>query len=280
MRYRYVSDSHVHTNCSSDAADTAASMCESAVRKGLFALTITDHCECGEFERGGYGRSVPLSCAETQKAARGFSSRLRVLSGVELGEPAQAPGSAERALACGRFDFVLASVHNVRGKADFYDLDYSAENVDGLLERYFAELLETVEWGRFDSLAHLTYPLRYIVGESHIPVRMEKWAGPVDRILKALIRAKKALEVNTSGFRQKIGTPLPDLPILKRYRELGGELVTLGSDAHRLEDVGAGIEAGLHVLQEAGFRDFAVYVDHKPQMFPIEPIENTVQQKE
>ncbi len=276
MKYRYVSDSHVHTRCSSDAVDTSFAVCESAVERGIFALTITDHCECNAFRRGGYDRSVPLSCAETEKAAAAFAGRLRVLCGIELGEPLQELSAAEQALGCGQFDFVLASVHNVRGKEDFYSLNYADEDVDDLLARYFGELLETVEWGRFDSLAHLTYPLRYMAGKSHIPINMGKWSGSVDGILKALIRKQKALEVNTSGLRQEIGATLPDLPILRRYRELGGELVTLGSDAHRREDVGAGIEAGLDVLRKAGFQNFAVYVAHEPKIYPIEPVLNSV----
>ena len=76
--------------------------------------------------------------------------------------------------------------------------------------------------------------------------------------------------MNTSGLRQKIGRALPDLPLVRRYRELGGELVTLGSDAHCVEDLGKGIEAGMDLLREAGFRHFAVYEQHKPILLPLE----------
>ena len=119
-------------------------------------------------------------------------------------------------------------------------------------------------------MGHLTYPLRYIEGDHGIPVDLSKHQEAIDGIFRALIDSGKALEVNTSGLRQKIGRALPDLPLVRRYRELGGELVTLGSDAHCVEDLGKGIEAGMDLLREAGFRHFAVYEQHKPILLPLE----------
>lgn len=269
MKYRYVADSHVHTDCSLDAADPAMMMCESAARLGLYALTVTDHCECNLMDRDGYEKSVIQSYFEAKKAAAVFGGRLHVFAGVELGQPIQDSKAAEQILdSCG-FDFVLASVHNIRNKQDFCELDYSVENVDTLLESYFDEVLETIEWGHFDSLAHLTYPWRYIVGEHHIAIPEQKWNSRIDEVLMALIRAGKALEVNTSGFRQGLGVSMPDLPVLIRYHELGGKMVTLGSDAHRWADVGAGIEQGLDALLKAGFQHYMIYVSHQPKALPI-----------
>ena len=269
MKYRYTADSHVHTDCSKDAADPAMMMCENAARLGLYALTVTDHCECNQFYEGGYDKSVVQSYFEAKKAAAVFGGRLHVFAGVELGQPAQDPEAAGQALGLCEFDFVLASVHNVKNKKDFCELDYSEEKIDDLLEAYFDEVLATIEWGKFDSLAHLTYPWRYIAGERHIAIPAERWNARIDGVLKALIESGKALEVNTSGFRQTLGVSMPDAPVLARYRELGGKLVTLGSDAHRWADVGAGIEQGLGVLQRAGFNHYMVYASHQPAALPI-----------
>lgn len=269
MKYRYVSDSHVHTDCSRDACDPAMMMCENAAKLGLYALTITDHCECNVFHEEGYDKSAIQSYFEAKKAAAVFGGRLHVYTGIELGQVMQNLDAANQILESCEFDFVLASVHNIKKKEDFYSLDYVYEDVDELLERYFDEILETIEWGRFDSLAHLTYPWRYIVGEHHIAVPQDRWKGRIDEVLKALIQAGKALEVNTSGFRQSLNAPIPDLPILERYHELGGKLVTLGSDAHRWADVGAGIEQGMEILQKAGFHHYMIYVSHEPKPLPI-----------
>lgn len=269
MKYRYISDCHTHTACSPDGADSAMMMCESAARLGLYGIAVTDHCECNVYRKDGYDRSVRRSYTETRRAGAAFHDRLHVFAGVELGQPMQDCTAAEDAVSSCDFDFTLASVHNIKGKVDFYDLDYTSEDVNNLLDRYFAEIMETIEWGKFDSLAHLTYPWRYMAGEHGIAVDRAKWAGPIDGVLRLLIKKKKALEVNTSGFRQKIGVSLPDYPIILRYRQLGGRLVTLGSDAHRWADVSAGIERGMSLLRQAGFQHFTVYQNHEPNFLPL-----------
>ncbi|MCI1964835.1 MAG: histidinol-phosphatase HisJ family protein [Oscillospiraceae bacterium] len=270
MNIQYLSDCHIHTDCSPDGADSAMMMCESAARLGFYAVTFTDHCECNSYRADGFDKSVRQSCYESRKAAAAFLGRLHVYSGVELGQPLQNLEAAEDALGCFHYDFVLASLHNIKDKQDFYDLDYSVEKIEYLLDRYFDEILEMVEWGNFNSLAHLTYPWRYIVGKYGIPVRNSRYLYKIEEILKKLIVKQIALEVNTSGFRQKIGIPMPDYPVIRRYRELGGRLITLGSDAHRWADVGGGIERGMEYLHKAGFHHYTIYIGQKPQFLPVE----------
>ncbi|HEX2986023.1 MAG TPA: histidinol-phosphatase HisJ family protein [Caproiciproducens sp.] len=270
MKYRYISDSHVHSDCSRDGTDPTMMMCESAARLGLYALTVTDHCECNAYVSEAYDRSIRQSYFEARKAAAVFHDRLHVYAGVEIGQPMQDAAAAEDVLNSCEFDFALASVHNVKNLNDFYYLDYSKISLDDALNRYFDEIIETIEWGRFDSLAHLTYPWRYIVGEHGMVIHDELYLGKIDEILKLLIKKNKALEVNTSGFRQKLGKSMPDLPVLLHYHDLGGKLITLGSDAHRWADVGGGVEQGLALLRQAGFNHFTIYVRHQPKFLPIE----------
>lgn len=268
MKFRYLCDNHIHTDCSRDGADPAMMMCESAARLGFYAVTITDHCECNAYYSERYDRSIRQSYFEARKASAAFNGRLGVLSGVEIGQPLQGETAAADILDACEFDFVLASVHNVKGEKDFFDLDYGTADIEGLLERYFDELSETIEWGRFDSLAHLTYPWRYL-SERSVSFDAARWDGRIDSILKQLIAKGRALELNTSGFRQKLGVSLPDLPVVRRYREYGGKLITIGSDAHRWADVGAGIEQGLELLRQAGFHHYTVYLKHRPKFLPI-----------
>lgn len=270
MRYRYMSDSHCHTDCSFDGQDSAMMLCDSAVRQGLFSLTVTDHCECNEYWDKGYNKVVLQSYFEARKAAAAFRGRLHVRAGIELGQPLQDHSASEEALSLCDYDFVLASIHNIKGTPDFYDLDYTKCNIHELLHQYFAEMLEMVRWGKFDSLAHMTYPWRYTHGEhNNMEISYEPYKQEIDAVLQELIRQGKSLEVNTSGLRQRIGTTLPDRPILERYRELGGKRVTLGSDAHRWGDIGSGIEDGLWLLEKLGFTHFAVYTGREPDMYPI-----------
>lgn len=271
MQHQYRSDSHNHSLCSPDGDDSVRDMCLRAMELGLYAYTLTDHCECNKYPDR-YRSRVKNAREVMEAAAAEFSGRLRFYRGIELGQPMQDVQAAEDAVAYG-YDFIIGSVHNIRGFEDFFFLDYTdvEENyIDTLLTAYFAELLETARWGKFDALGHLTYPLRYIEGEHGIPVDMTRHRESIDGLFQELIRRDIALEVNTSGYRQKIGRPLPDLPYLKRYRELGGSLVTLGSDAHCARDLGKGIDEGMELLKTAGFTEFAIYEKRSPVLLPLE----------
>lgn len=268
MRYQIVCESHCHSDHSRDGSDPVLSLYRRAEELGLRTLTITDHCEINAYLSEAYRDSAIVSYQDIRALAAGNPGP-ELLAGVEIGQAMQQVRYANELLDRCDYDFVLASVHNVRGEADFFELDYSAVDVDHFLRLYWDELEEVIAWGRFDSLAHLTYPLRYIVGEHHIPVDLDKYAPQIDSILSGLARAGKALEVNTSGLRQPVATTLPHLEIVKRFRELGGEFVTVGSDAHCAADLAKGIEEGYDLLWEAGFREATVYRGHVPEKIPL-----------
>lgn len=269
MRYRYISDCHTHSDNSSDGADSIMMLCERAAALGFYALAITDHCECDAYFTEEYDKSIRQSFFETRKAKAVFDGQLKILSGVELGQPLQNLGAAEDALSACEFDFVLASAHILPGMDDFYYMDYTQNEIGSLLKEYFNYVYEMVEWGKFDSLAHLTYPLRYMVGRG-FQVDLSQFHEEIDRILSRLIADGKALEINTSGLRQEIGCTMPDLGLVSRYRELGGTYITIGSDAHRWADVGAGVEDGMQLAQRGGFKHFTLFEKRTPRLVPIE----------
>ena len=188
---------------------------------------------------------------------------------MELGQPLHQLEAAEDALSGCEFDFILASAHILPGKEDFYYMDYSCTDIDSLLKEYFDHVYEMVEWGKFDSLAHLTYPLRYMTARG-IQVDLNRFRDQIDGILNRLIADHKALEINTSGLRQEIGCTMPDYPIVRRFKELGGKYVTIGSDSHRWADVGAGIEEGMDLARKAGFTHFTIFENRCPRLVPLE----------
>lgn len=278
MGYKNILDFHVHSDNSPDAEQRASLMCEYAVKKGVRGVAITDHCECNAYFTDGYNITSQQSIFEAAKARSIFEGQLVVLIGIELGQAVQNLEAATLATSRRSLDFVLASVHNLKDMKDFYYLDYSLpENEPGkLMDMYFDSLLETVKWGGFDSLAHLTYPMRYIGGplryggKSGKPVDLKNYYDKIDLIFKTLIQTGKALEINTSGLRQGMGTTLPDFELVKRYRSLGGELITIGSDAHRAADVGEGIAEGMDLAREAGFRFVTLFQGRIPTPIAIE----------
>lgn len=270
-----LADLHTHSNNSFDAKNSVDEMCQSAVNKGLYAIAITDHCEApgialgAACEYGCFDERIPKSIRETNLAKQKYGENIKILCGLELGEPMHEPDLTKRALAYGNYDFVLASVHNLRNTEDFYYLDYSKLNINAILNDYFNELAETAEFEHYDSLAHLTYPFRYIVAKTGKIPDLAPHMSRIDDIFKILIKNNKSLEINVSGLFKELKTTLPDKDLLKRYYDLGGRLITLGTDAHSVDFVGKGIEQGLNIAKEIGFKQYAIYQNHNPIMLDI-----------
>jgi len=275
MKHRFASDCHSHSTCSFDGRSSMEAMCERALELGLYYYTVSDHCECNEYDcshhESGYRDVVRKAWAEMERCSQRFPG-LRFCKGIELGQPLQDLSAAEDALDGRDYDFVIGSLHNLAGGEDFYYLGQEEprpEQWDGLFSQYFREISEMIEWGKFDTLAHITYPLRYLSAPGQAP----SFAGhqeELDAVLSALARADKALEMNTSRLLRPGAPKLPDLEVFTRYRELGGKLVTLGADAHCTENLAQGIDLGMEILKEAGFIEFAVFVGRKPVLLPLE----------
>lgn len=272
MAFKNIIDLHTHTDNSFDGNHSTMFMCETAYMKGLRAVAFTDHVEIDGYYRDSFDRTALQSFFEVAKARSAFNGRLIVCVGVELGQAVYDKPVAEELINRMKYDFVIGSIHNLPNQQDPYYTDFSDESIDyyAMLEEYFQRELELAQWDKFDSLAHLTYPLRYIVGNYGRPVDMSRFSEIIDEILLTLIKNKKSLEINTAGLRQPIGVTSPDESIVRRYRELGGKLITIGSDAHFAEHLGAGIEQGYELALRCGFDKIAVYQNRMPTLIPIE----------
>ncbi len=268
-------DTHVHTVNSFDGESTVLEMAEKAVELGLSAIAVTDHMEAPEIRLGAdsqFGdmlRQIERSVREVEEISPRFEGKLKIYRGMELGEPTHQPKLTKKAMGIADFDFILASIHNLKDEEDFYYLDYSTQDIPRFLGRYFDELLDTAENADFDSLAHLTYPLRYIYERTDFRPDLDDYAEKIDAVLSALAKREKALEINTSGLFKTIGRTLPDINVIKRFRELGGKYVTIGSDAHRASDLAKGIEQGLKTARISGFEHFTIYENRRPKMIEI-----------
>lgn len=257
-------DMHTHSDNSPDGTHTPMYMCELAIKKGLRALAITDHCEIDQFVEQKYASSVFHSYFETVKARSAFEGQLLVLIGLEVGQAFSNKALAEKLIEKYQYDFVLASVHTpTGGDTDIKEIDYTKIDVYEFMNKYFEELTELAKWDGCDALAHITCPMRGIKGLYNIDFDYSKVQQSLDKLLLTIIENNKALEINTSGLRQPVGQTMPDEPILKRYRELGGEYVTIGSDAHNAYDVGEGIETAMQMLKRCGFDKITFYVSRQ-----------------
>lgn len=272
MSFKNIVDLHTHTDNSFDGHHSTMFLCETACMKGIRALAFTDHLEMDAFYRDSFDRTAIQAYFEVAKAKSAFSGKLIICNGAELGQAVYDLPVTEKLLNTMNYDIVIGSIHNLPNVQDFYYMDFSDESIDyyALLDDYFNWELKLAQWGGFDTLAHLTYPLRYIVGNYGKPVDMTRYSKIIDEILVTLIRSGKSLEINTAGLRQPIGVTSPDESIVRRYKQLGGEMITVGSDAHFAEHLGAGIEQGYELALRCGFDKIALYQNRTPTLVPIE----------
>ena len=260
---------HSHTCHSKDSQCNIRNLCDEAIRQGMAGIAITDHCDIRYCRDRDIFSQIKESVKDSMQMRKEYKGKLKVFSGVEMGD-IWYPEEAARLIENFDFDIVLGSVHAVRfrdnlkshGRIDFNQYTYS-ERKD-YLRTYFDEVQMIVEEFDFDVLAHLTLPLRYMVGRYSMEIDLSEYQVQIDEILKTLIRKNKALEINTSGWSEKHGFFMPDEPVLERYRSFGGHLVTVGSDCHTSEQVAKGIRPACDLLTELGYDTLYYYKKRKP----------------
>ncbi|MDR1734570.1 MAG: histidinol-phosphatase HisJ family protein [Oscillospiraceae bacterium] len=256
-------DLHTHTDFSFDGHATGEEMLTKAAELGLEAIAFTDHVEMDCYTGPPYYSDAAAAGSFTLYERLKERAPVRLLAGIEAGQPHYAPEVTAFVLSAYTYDEVVGSIHNLRGMQDFSFMAYedaSDETIAGWLRDYFEEERLLAESGLADILAHLTYPLRYIVGDFGRQVDLAAYAGQIDAVLKAVIRNGMALEINTSGLRQNLGVTLPDEHFLRRYRQLGGERITFGSDAHYTKHLGLGLDRGIAMAKQIGFEKQCLYI--------------------
>lgn len=277
-------DSHLHTLFSPDAPRddgcTVDLLCQTAIEQGLRGIAVTDHYELLE-----PGEDNPALCeyrfdpaahaAQVAQAKARYGDRLHIANGIELSCPAFDPDAAKALCENGGFDFVILSCHRDRGMIDFYDYmqePHTAAEIRWSWETYLAELAEHIRTGCGDTLAHLTYPLRYYTGAGKADLIDfdARYRDYLADLLRLLIDRDLPLEVNTSGLRDAMGVTLPDEKVLALYRDLGGSRITVGSDAHSRQHVGYKIREAYARLAALGFRAVTVFEARNPIEIPLE----------
>lgn len=266
----FLPDYHTHSLCSFDGSAPLSALCRAAVDAGLTELCLTDHCDLVD-TRGKADLSFRWEGVEEQLAlARPqFEGHLTVRMGLELGAAWEFPSFVRELVSHPDLDFVLGSVHNLSladGGTDFYYVNYRSDaDCYYVLDRYFDCMERLSEMDCWDVLAHIIYPLRYMNGRDGQRASLERYEPQLRRIFKTVVDTGRGIELNTCR-----GKTIGDWrQVLSLYKDCGGKIVTLGSDAHRPEDVGKGIREGLALLKELGFPAVARYVRHKPELLPL-----------
>lgn len=268
-------DCHSHTHRSLDSTAALQDMLDAAVACGLSGYTVTDHCDMDFCREQDVVAPIIASVGEAHAMRDAYAGRLHILAGVELGELHWNRTLSARVTAIPELDVVIGSVHAVRYKD--YTMPYSRIDFslfsDAMLEEfmwsYFSDMREMLEGADIDILAHLTCPLRYIVGQYKRPLDLTPYRKEIEEILKTVIVRDIALEVNASGIGRALDRFMPDPDILALYRSLGGRRITLASDAHTPEGVANGFPALCRMLTGAGFREACYFEGRRPVSYPL-----------
>lgn len=255
----FLCDYHTHTNFSFDGApeSTPDALCRRALELGLSDLAITDHCDInGEVESlydNPYDADKVFDAMMEVKEK--YKGRLNVLCGVELGNPTQYPAEAAAVLAAKPYEFVIGSLHNLERVPDFCLMNFG-DMSDGLIRQLFDRALdETLEVARFPGITtvgHITYMHRYVTLAGK-RLDFKPYYEKLEHLYRTVIERDIAIEINVSTLWKGLGISMPTLELLKLYRDCGGRLVTVGSDAHSPANLGRSIRQGYALLRTAGF---------------------------
>ncbi|MDE5764670.1 MAG: histidinol-phosphatase HisJ family protein [Ruminococcus sp.] len=276
-------DCHTHTQFSMDSEADIIQMIERAKELNLSAYAVTDHCECSTwypkehyhntelFDYFNYKDDFEASVSALTELKKKYSG-FNLICGIEMGQPLADIDIAEKIASDPRLDFIIASLHQIDGEKDFYYINYyhmTTKEINNLLERYFNGIYKMCRWGKFDILGHLTYCLRYMKIRNSITPNLKIFDEIIAESLRTLAQNGKGIEINTSGIRQGFGTTFPSLKYIRLFKELGGEIISIGSDAHKVSDIGANISDGISLAKLAGFDKICYFRKHQPNFIKI-----------
>ncbi len=269
----YYVDFHTHTKYSFDSKADPYDVCKAALKRGIKVIALTDHYDVDSEDQGlKMDMDITERRAVIAELKERFSDKLEVVHGIELGQPYLRPKFSEKLVRDAEYEFVLGSVHNLKKVPDFYYLDYSKAG-EGLLEKLFSRMLDDVlklaKLPYVNSVAHITYPLRYSVPAGK-NIDLKQFYPKLEKVFSEMVRTEKALEINTSPIRRGLGFTMPDAEILSLYKECGGRYVTVGSDSHKSSDVGSDIECAYEVMKKCGFDKVTVFKGGEKILIPTE----------
>ncbi len=266
-------DMHTHSEYSHDSECKIEDMCLSQIERGAFHFAVTDHCDICYADR--IDVLSPIADAFNEVRVLNEKYNGMILSGVEIGDSIWFPDTAKKAINLKDYDVIIGSVHCVKSKTTdkaYSSIDFSVFS-DGeiydYLECYFDDMSRMLSSLDFDVLAHLTCPLRYICGRYGRKIDMSRYSEKIDSILKTIISRSIALEVNTSSYYGITHEFSPDISIIKRYKDMGGKLITLASDAHLSDRASVYFEEAIEQLVDIGFADAYFYKNRKPVAYKM-----------
>ena len=264
-------DYHVHSEFSSDGKSTMEEMINKGIELGLKTICFTDHMDYDYPCK--YKYEFQLNTEEYLKKLQimrdKYQSKIEILTGIELGIQPQVIDRMNELVSKYSFDFIIGSVHVVDQIDPYYPEYWENETEEEGILKCFMAIKEGCEsFKGFNVCGHIDYIVRYAPSTKiqYNGYSYPYYADVLDEILNTLIKYGKGIEVNTSGYKYGLGHPHPKTEIIKRYKELGGEILTIGSDAHLPEHLAYDFVRAENLLKEIGYNYYTIFKEGKPIM--------------
>lgn len=256
-------DLHVHSEFSMDCKYSMDDIIMAAINKNLKAITFTDHIELEVTDKK---LDIIFPIDDYFKRYRQVKSKyekdIEILCGLEIGMQPHLNKRYDELINSYPFDFIIMSIHTVKGRDLFEDSYYNDREPLDIFIEYYADIYKSLEhFNNFDVLGHLDLIQRHY--KYSIDLKMEKYEYLIEKILRRLIEMGKGIELNTSGIRYGLPYYHPNIEILKLYKKLGGEIITIGSDAHKPEDIGYEYKEAEKLLRDIGYKYIFLFRNRK-----------------
>lgn len=264
-------DNHIHSNYSPDSNMKMEDIVRRATERNLAGIAFTDHYDIDAPNRENEFVFDPVARQEEIDTLY-HSGNIQILKGIEVGLQPDSLDKIRKFTAQYSFDTVIASIHFIDKLDPYYGTYYTDKNYKEAYGRVFEVMYQTaVEYRDFDILGHFDYIARYApYRNSERNITLAEFGDYLEPLLKFLAQNGKTFEVNTKTYKENLGhTPLLDLAILKRFRELGGEAISLGSDAHDLTRIGDNFELFSAIIKKCGFRYLVYYKNRTPHFYNL-----------
>ncbi|MDR5657936.1 histidinol-phosphatase HisJ family protein [Serpentinicella sp. ANB-PHB4] len=264
-------DYHMHSQFSPDAYMTMKEAIEQAIHLGLSEICFTDHLD---YVFDGHN-DIKFSFSEYFQGIEHYQdlykNKIIIKQGVEVGLQPHILNQCEEDILSSPFDFVIASVHSVE-KNDLYSGNFfDSKTQKQAYLKYFEEMLYVIKhFKAYNVFGHLDMIKRY--GGFDVILPLEEYKEITTTILEEIISNDKGIELNTSGIRYKLGDYHPSLDIIKHYYDLGGRMITLGSDAHVAKDIAFDFKRALNCLKDIGFKYIATFDKMEPKFHEIDKL--------
>ncbi len=275
-------DFHTHTSFSGDSETPMKKQIEKAIELGLEQICFTDHLDLEYPEQYGYfDLEVEDYVKEVLLMKDKYKDKIDIYLGIEFGliSEDRVANQYDKLANKYPFDFILGSTHIIQWEDPYFPDYWEGKSAHQGIVEYFNTVLDNIRtYHNYDSLGHLDYIIRYASMPEHPRIgkdlvidhfEYKEYQDVLDEILGYLIKNDKALEVNTGGYKYGLGAPNPGHNVIKRYKEMGGDLITIGADAHKPEYLAYNFDKVKQLLGFVGYKYYVIYENRKPRLMKL-----------